>query len=133
MTNANRHSGLRMAGMIAAAAIIVTACSSSATPSPSTAAGGSPAASGGGSAPLFVAINKSADQQYFIDLQNSFEADDRGRGGQAKKFDAKLDPNLGVSLVNDAISAGAKGIAITVPDQTIGPAIAKATSDARSP
>ena len=42
----------------------------------------------------------------------------------------KLDPNLGVSLVNDAISAGAKGIAITVPDQTIGPAIAKAAKDA---
>ena len=51
-------------------------------------------------------------------------------GAEAKKFDAKLDPNLGVSLVNDAISAGAKGIAITVPDQTIGPAIAKAAKDA---
>ena len=51
-------------------------------------------------------------------------------GADAKKFDAKLDPNLGVSLVNDAISAGAKGIAITVPDQTIGPAIAKAAKDA---
>ena len=35
-----------------------------------------------------------------------------------------------MSLVNDAISAGAKGIAITVPDQTIGPAIAKAAKDA---
>ncbi len=32
--------------------------------------------------------------------------------------------------MNDAISAGAKGIAITVPDQTIGPAIAKAAKDA---
>ena len=51
-------------------------------------------------------------------------------GVDSKKFDAKLDPNLGVSLVNDAISAGAKGIAITVPDQTIGPAIAKAAKDA---
>ena len=27
---------------------------------------------GRGEKPLFVAINKSADQQYFIDLQNSF-------------------------------------------------------------
>ena len=51
-------------------------------------------------------------------------------GAEAKKFDAKLDPNLGVSLVNDAISAGAKGIAITVPDQTIGPAIAQAAKEA---
>jgi L-arabinose transport system substrate-binding protein len=80
--------------------------------------------------PLFVVINKSADQQYFIDLQNSFVDSAAGLGADAKKFDAKLDPNLGVSLVNDAISAGAKGIAITVPDQTIGPAIAKAAKDA---
>ena len=80
--------------------------------------------------PLFVVINKSADQQYFIDLQNSFVEAANAAGADAKKFDAKLDPNLGVSLVNDAISAGAKGIAITVPDQTIGPAIAKAAKDA---
>jgi L-arabinose transport system substrate-binding protein len=79
---------------------------------------------------LFVAINKSADQQYFIDLQNSFVATLEGLGAEAKQFDAKLDPSLGVSLVNDAISAGAKGIAITVPDQTIGPAIAQAAADA---
>lgn len=80
--------------------------------------------------PLYVAINKSADQQYFIDLQNSFVETSEELGAEAKKFDAKLDPNLGVSLVNDAISAGAEGIAITVPDQTIGPAIAKAADDA---
>ncbi len=80
--------------------------------------------------PLFVVINKSADQQYFIDLQNSFIESAEGLGVDAKKFDAKLDPSLGVNLVNDAISAGAKGIAITVPDQTIGPAIAQAASDA---
>ena len=79
---------------------------------------------------LFVVINKSADQQYFIDLQNSFIASAEGLGASALNFDAKLDPSLGVSLVNDAISAGAKGIAITVPDQTIGPAIAQAAADA---
>ena len=80
--------------------------------------------------PLLIVINKSADQQYFIDLQTSFVDKSGELGADAKKFDAKLDPNLGVSLVNDAISAGAKGIAITVPDQTIGPAIAKAARDA---
>ena len=80
--------------------------------------------------PLFVVINKSADQQYFIDLQNSFVDTAGSMGADAKKFDAKLDPSLGVSLVDDAISAGAEGIAITVPDQTIGPAIAKAAADA---
>ena len=92
--------------------------------------GGAQAPAAPAEKPLFVVINKSADQQYFIDLQNSFVAAANELGSEAKKFDAKLDPNLGVSLVNDAISAGAKGIAITVPDQTIGPAIAKAAKDA---
>ena len=41
-----------------------------------------------------------------------------------------LTPSLGVTLIDDAISAGAQGIAITVPDQTIGPAIAQAAHDA---
>jgi L-arabinose transport system substrate-binding protein len=98
------------------------------TQPPAAAPTTAPAASGG--KPLLVVINKSADQQYFIDLQNSFVQTATGLGADAKKFDAKLDPNLGVSLVNDAISAGAKGIAITVPDQTIGPAISKAAKDA---
>ncbi len=81
-------------------------------------------------APLLYVINKSADQQYFIDLQNSFEAKAAELGATSLKADAKLDPSLGVNLVNDAISAGAKGIAITVPDQTIGPAISDAAAAA---
>jgi L-arabinose transport system substrate-binding protein len=117
------------------ASIILAACGGAATQAPQVTqapavteqATSAPATSG---KPLLVAINKSADQQYFIDLQNSFVETATSLGADAKKFDAKLDPNLGVSLVNDAISAGAKGIAITVPDQTIGPAIAKAAKDA---
>ena len=109
--------------LLVLASVILSACT--ATPTPTEEA----AAETGGK-PLFIAINKSADQQYFIDLQNSFMDKATELGADAKKFDAKLDPNLGVSLVNDAISAGAKGIAITVPDQTIGPAIAKAAKDA---
>ena len=121
--------------LLMVASIILSACGGAATtqapqatqaPSVSEATNAPAAAA----KPLLVAINKSADQQYFIDLQNSFVDTATGLGADAKKFDAKLDPNLGVSLVNDAISAGAKGIAITVPDQTIGPAIAKAAKDA---
>ena len=127
--------------MLLLASIVLGACAAPAAPAPAApAATTAPAAPAEPTAapapekpagkPLFVAINKSADQQYFIDLQNSFVAAAGELGADAKKFDAKLDPNLGVSLVNDAISAGAKGIAITVPDQTIGPAIAKAAKDA---
>jgi len=83
-----------------------------------------------GEAPLLVAINKSADQQYFIDQQAAFTATAESLGATARTFDARLDPNLGISLVEDAISAGAVGIAITVPDQTIGPAIAQLAADA---
>ena len=131
--------GGRLARAVAAAAtfaIVVAACGSSALSSPSPASSVAPSApassppSGATGKPLFVVINKSADQQYFIDLQTAFVSTIEKLGGEAKKFDAKLDPNLGVNLVNDAISAGAKGIAITVPDQTIGPAVAKAARDA---
>ena len=125
--------------MLLLASIVLAACA----PAPAAPAAEAPAAeapaaeapaaeapAADAAAPLFIAINKSADQQYFIDLQNSFVDTAVGLGAEAKKFDAKLDPSLGVSLINDAISAGAKGIAITVPDQTIGPAIAKAAKDA---
>jgi len=79
---------------------------------------------------LFVAINKSADQQYFIDQQSAFSETSEEFGIATLTFDAQLDPNLGITLVEDAISAGASGIAITVPDQTIGPAIAQLAADA---
>ncbi|HML21185.1 MAG TPA: hypothetical protein PKD09_06035, partial [Aggregatilinea sp.] len=36
---------------------------------------------------LFVAINKSADQQYFIDLQSAFSDATEGFGGEARTFD----------------------------------------------
>ncbi len=57
-----------------------------------------------GEGKLFVAINKAADQQYFIDLQNSFVSTIEGLGGTAEKYDAKDQAELGVNLVNDAIS-----------------------------
>lgn len=126
----------RISALVAGVAILAAACSSttsSAAPStggastaPSAAAGASTAAG----KPLFVAINKQADQQYFIDLQTSFVDTITKLGGDATKFDAKSEAPLGVSLVNDAISKGAKGIAITVPDQSIGPAVGDAAKAA---
>jgi L-arabinose transport system substrate-binding protein len=81
-------------------------------------------------APLLYVINKSADQQYFIDLQDAFVARAEELGARALKADAGLEPAQGIDIVNDAISAGAAGIAITVPDQTIGPAISDAANAA---
>ena len=124
---------LLLASIVLAACAPAPAAPAAEAPAAEAAATEAPAAeapAADAAAPLFIAINKSADQQYFIDLQNSFVDTAVSLGAEAKKFDAKLDPSLGVSLINDAISAGAKGIAITVPDQTIGPAIAKAARDA---
>jgi len=136
------HRGVVLASALA---IIVAACGSTAaspsaaapsaaTESTAPSAAASTEASGsantGGGKPLFVAINKAADQQYFIDLQTSFVDTITALGGDAAKFDAKAEAPLGVQLVNDAISKGAKGIAITVPDQSIGPAVATAAKAA---
>lgn len=127
----NGFIALGAAALVSIAALPAVAQEESPAASPAAASpAASPGAAPAGDAPLFYAINKSADQQYFIDLQTAFVAKIEELGGQAQTLNAQLDPNLGVSLVNDAISAGASGIAITVPDQTIGPAVAQAAADA---
>ncbi len=134
-----KHCRYSLVAILAIVTIILSACGAGAAQAPAAttapapqepAATAAPAANASSEAPLLVAINKSADQQYFVDLQTSFRETAKTLKAQARTFDAKLDPSLGISMVNDAISAGAKGIAITVPDQTIGPAIAKAAKDA---
>jgi L-arabinose transport system substrate-binding protein len=115
---------------------IVAACTgggSSPSASPSAAAASAPPAassSAAGAASLFVAIDKSATQQYFIDQQAGFSSKIKELGGTAKTYNVELDANLAISTLNDAIALGPKGISITVPDQTIGPAVAKAAADA---
>lgn len=82
---------------------------------------------------LLVAIYKSGTQQYFIDQARGFTEEAEARGYTAQTINVELDSNLAVSAVSDAIAAGAKGIAITVPDQALGPAVAKAAADAGVP
>jgi L-arabinose transport system substrate-binding protein len=83
--------------------------------------------------PLLVAIYKSGTQQYFIDQGAGFTAAAEAAGFEARIINVELDANLAVSAVSDAIAAGAKGIGITVPDQTLGPVIAQAAADAGIP
>ncbi len=85
---------------------------------------------GGG---LLVAIYKSGTQQYFIDQARGFTEAAEAAGYEAQTINVELDSNLAVSAVSDAIAAGAKGIAITVPDQALGPAVAQATAEAGIP
>lgn len=114
--------GLQLRVVALLAAVVVFAC------------GGS--SSGGSSSqkkPLLVAIYKSGTQQYFIDQANGFKAQASQLGAETKVYDVALDGNKAVNTVNDAIAAGASGIGITVPDQKIGPAVARAAKDAKVP
>ena len=81
---------------------------------------------------LIVAIYKSGTQQYFIDQAAGFTAAAEELGYEARTINVELDSNLAVSAVSDAIASGAKGIAITVPDQALGPAVATAAAEAGS-
>jgi L-arabinose transport system substrate-binding protein len=78
---------------------------------------------------LIVNINKNGTQQYFIDQANGFTAAAEELGYDATVINIELDSNLAVSAIADAIAAGAKGIAITVPDQAIGPAVTAAVGE----
>ncbi|AUG55756.1 substrate-binding domain-containing protein [Thalassospira marina] len=78
-----------------------------------------------------VAIYKSGTQQYFIDQADGFKKAAEARGYSSNIINVELDANRAISAVSDAIASGAKGIAITAPDQAIGPAVAKAASDAK--
>jgi L-arabinose transport system substrate-binding protein len=104
------------------------------SPAPSAPAMGAEAspvpAASGGTKPLLVAINRGATQQYFIDLQSAFTQEVERLGGTAKTYDAQEDPSLTLSLVNDAVSAGAKGIAVSAQNSDLGPAMSEITQAA---
>src|SRR5919107_572784 len=82
---------------------------------------------------LLVAIYKSGTQQYFIDQAQGFTEAAQAAGYEAQTINVELDSNLAVSAVSDAIAAGAKGNAITVPDQTPGAAGGKGGGGAKGP
>ena len=66
---------LLLASIVFAACAPAPAAPAAEAPAAEAAATEAPAAeapAADAAAPLFIAINKSADQQYFIDLQNSF-------------------------------------------------------------
>jgi L-arabinose transport system substrate-binding protein len=78
-----------------------------------------------GGRPLYVVINPPGDE--FIDLQNSFIRTANSLGADVKKFDDPYDTNSSITQVNDAIKAGARGIAIQAfAPLIIGPTIAAA-------
>lgn len=126
----------------AAAILVSSACGGSdsagidSVPADETEAAPVESAESGGTnedGPLIFAIYKLGTQQYFIDQANGAQATVDSAGGEIRVINVEEDANAAITAVNDAIAAGADGIAITVPDQSIGPSIAQAAQDAGIP
>lgn len=80
---------------------------------------------GSGDRPLLVSINKLGTSDYFIDLGNGFEKRAEELGADSRVIDVDLDSDLTLTEMRNAISSGAGGVAITVPDQKLGPAVSE--------
>lgn len=71
----------------------------------------------------FGLIQKSGDQEYFVDEAQGFRDAIEAAGGEVIVQDVQLDANAAINAVDTMISSGVAGIAIVVPDQQIGPAV----------
>lgn len=71
----------------------------------------------------FGLIQKSGDQEYFVDEAQGFTEAIEAAGGEVIVQDVQLDANAAINAVDTMIAAGVAGIAIVVPDQQIGPAV----------
>ena len=81
----------------------------------------------------FGLIQKSGDQQYFVDEANGFKEIVEGAGGEVIVQDVQLNSDAAISAVDTMIGAGVAGIAIVVPDQQIGSAVAEKAAAAGIP
>ncbi len=71
----------------------------------------------------FGLIQKSGDQEYFVDEAQGFTEAIEAAGGEVIVQDVQLDANAAINAVDTMIAAGVAGIAIVVPDQQIGSAV----------
>lgn len=81
----------------------------------------------------FGLIQKSGDQEYFIDEARGFRDTIEAAGGDVIVQDVQLDASAAMNAVDTMISAGVNGIAIVVPDQKIGPAVIEKAQAANIP
>jgi L-arabinose transport system substrate-binding protein len=124
---------LFVALLVLAAAVAITACGGDG--SDSTGGGDTTAASteDGGDKPLLVSLNKLGTTGYMIDLADGFEEKAAEVGAEARVIDVELDSEKTITELQNAISSGAAGIAITVPDQKLGPRVIELAEQAGIP
>lgn len=81
----------------------------------------------------FGLIQKSGDQEYFVDEAQGFREVIEGAGGEVVVQDVQLDANAALNAIDTMIGTGVAGIAIVVPDQQIGPAVLEKAAAAGVP
>jgi L-arabinose transport system substrate-binding protein len=94
---------------------------------------GSASTSGSAEKPLLVTINKLGTTGYMIDLARGFKDQASQSGAKSREINVELDSDKTLTEVRNAIASGAKGIAITVPDQKLGPAVIEIANQAGIP
>lgn len=122
-------------------ASLLAACgstSSSAAPAGSTpassAAAGSTAAAGNGEKITIAGIYKSGDQQWFIGEGEAAKAKVLGMGAVEFTYvDVKLDPDLYLRAIDDAITKGVSGILTCPPDQKMSQVVVDKCKEAGIP
>lgn len=118
-----------VACMATAASMALAACGSDDAASDRTTG----ASGNGGERPLIVTINKLGTTGYMVDLARGFRAAAKTEGAESRAVNVELDANRTLTELRSAIASGAKGIAITVPDQKLGPAVTKIAEQAGVP
>lgn len=99
----------------------------------STASSDAPAGGGSSDDQLLYVIYKQGTQQYFVEQGEGAQAAADELGAELRIVNVESDGNLAITAMQDAISGGATGIGITVPDQTIGPRVAELAAEAGIP
>ena len=114
--------------MCVAAAMTIAACGSSSSSSSSASAGGSSSGSSGGSKVSIALILKTFSNPYFVTMKQDAQTEAAKQGVALTVTAGQTDGDTStqISSIENAISAGDKGILITPNGPAVTPAIQKA-------
>jgi L-arabinose transport system substrate-binding protein len=81
-----------------------------------------------------VFLQKQGDQQYFVDEANGAKAKAKELGNvDVTVVNLGTDSNKAISELQSALSRGVDGVIMVAPDQSIGPRVVQATTEAKVP
>jgi L-arabinose transport system substrate-binding protein len=125
-----RHRLIGVSLAVGALVAVAAGCGSSSK----TTTSGSGGTTGGPKAVTIAYLQKQGDQSYFVQEAQGAK-DEAAKLGNVKVVVANLqtDSNLAISDLNAELGQGVNGIAITVPDQKIGPEVISSAQVAKVP